>query len=47
MVVWPSEHFDGLRSRGIRWTATELGLWILENYRIVGDRRHYMIMVQK
>jgi hypothetical protein len=45
LVVWPSVHFDKMKSRGVRWTATELGVWILENYHIVGDRTQYMIML--
>jgi hypothetical protein len=46
VVVWPSAHFDGVRSRGIRRTAPVIGRWILENYHIVGDRMQYMIMVR-
>ena len=46
VAVWPRRHFDRTRRRGIPWTAPQLGRWILANYRIIGDRRLYVIMVR-
>jgi hypothetical protein len=47
LVVWPHIPFDREPTRGIHSTAPRIVRWVMRNYQIRGDRRHFLLLVPK
>ena len=47
VIVWPTQHFDRMPSRGINVTAPRLGEWVAREYTSVLKSRDFFVLVRK
>jgi hypothetical protein len=47
LIVWPRQHFDRRRDRGLEATAPRLSKWVIDHYRVEATLPLYKLLLPK